>query len=456
MSTSHFLRIFRSIIVLSIVIFLSSCGGGGSGGGSASSESTSFSISGTVSGAVSSGVTMTLSGTSSGTVTTDSSGNYTFTGLADGSYTVTPSLKGYTFNSVSEAVKVNGANITSINFTATTSSSSTYSISGTVTSGGSALPDVVMTLSGSGSGTVATDASGNYTFTGLANGSYTITPSLTGYTFTPASTAVTINGANATTKNFTTTASSAPTYSISGTVTLNGVALNGVTMALKGTNTTANTIDSSGNYTFTGLANGSYTVSPSLAGYTFTPASQAVTINGANATAKNFTAVTTSTRGTFTALAGTMDTARDGHTATLLPNGEILVAGGAANDNSTVSLASAELYDPATDTWSATGSMAEARAWHTAILLSNGKVLVAGGINNDDDLYSAELYDPATGTWSATGSLITGRNGAADMVLLPNSKILIAGGHGGDGPSTRSPRLNSTTPQLGYGLLLAP
>ena len=303
MSTSHLLNIFRSIIVFSIIALFVGCGGGG-GGGTASSESANT-ISGTVSGAILSGVTMTLSGTSSGTVTTDSSGNYTFIGLANGSYTVTPSLKGYTFNSVSEAVKVNGANITSINFTATANTNPTYSISGTVS--GSILEGVTVTLSGSGSGTVATDASGNYSFTGQVNGSYTVTPSLAGYTFTPASMKITLNGANSASNNFTATVNPAPTYSIAGTVTLSGSgALAGVTMTLKGTHTTATTTDASGNYTFTGLANGSYTVSPSLAGYTFNPASTSVTINGANATSYNFTATQTPTSTPTYSISGTV------------------------------------------------------------------------------------------------------------------------------------------------------
>ena len=104
---------------------------------------------------------------------------------------------------------------------------------------------------------------------------------------------------------------------------------------------------------------------------------------------------------------GSLGTARDDHTATLLPNGKVLVAGG---ENGSGALASAELYDPATGTWSATGSLATARDYHTATLLPNGKVLVAGGFNGSGDLASAELYDPATGTWSATGSLATARD----------------------------------------------
>jgi large repetitive protein len=109
------------------------------------------------------------------------------------------------------------------------------------------------------------------------------------------------------------------------------------------------------------------------------------------------------------------------HTATLLTNGQVLVAGG---DN----LSSAELYDPATGLWTATGSLATARGSHTATLLPNGKVLVAGGDGtNNSALASAELYDPATGHWTATGSLGAARAGHT-ATLLPNGKVLVVGG----------------------------
>src|SRR5256885_3932366 len=97
---------------------------------------------------------------------------------------------------------------------------------------------------------------------------------------------------------------------------------------------------------------------------------------------------------------GSLATTRAGHTATLLPNGKVLVAGGQGTGVNLLS--SAELYDPASGTWSATGSMTTARYLHTATLLPNGKVLVAGGSNGNFSLASAELYDPATGTCSLT------------------------------------------------------
>jgi hypothetical protein len=129
--------------------------------------------------------------------------------------------------------------------------------------------------------------------------------------------------------------------------------------------------------------------------------------------------------GTWTAT-GSLNAARLQHTATLLPNGKVLVAGGFSTAGF---LNSAELYDPASGTWSATGSLHTARAVHTATLLPNGKILVAAGGRNDPPyrLTSAELYDPATGTWSVTGSLNTARD-SHTATLLPNGKVLVAGG----------------------------
>jgi hypothetical protein len=354
---------------------------------------TTYSISGTItlSGAGLAGVTVSTTGVST---TTSSTGAYTLSGLVNGTYTVTPSLSGYTFSPTSTSTTISGANVTGINFTAT-QVTVTYSISGTVS--GAIAAGVTMNLTGAATATTTTATGGTYTFAGLANGSYTVTPSLSGYTFSPASIAVTISGANQTGKNFTSTAVSGDTpltsgvgvsssvtlqawkyytiavpsgatnltvtltglsadidlyvnnstthpttstyygrswnsgttneslswtsptvatwcigvygyaagnftvtatvttgtvtYSISGTVS--GAVTSGVTMNLTGAATATTTTITGGTYTFSGLANGSYTVTPSLSGYTFSPTSLAVTISGASQTGKNFTATST-------------------------------------------------------------------------------------------------------------------------------------------------------------------
>ncbi len=132
--------------------------------------------------------------------------------------------------------------------------------------------------------------------------------------------------------------------------------------------------------------------------------------------------------GTWSATGSMVGSGRLWHTATLLPSGKVLVAGGRLDFD--VTLSDAQLYDPAAGTWSATGSMRAERELHTATLLPSGKVLVAGGndtITEPTDLFSAELYDPAAGTWSATGSMSAWRE-AHTATLLPSGKVLVAGG----------------------------
>lgn len=137
---------------------------------------------------------------------------------------------------------------------------------------------------------------------------------------------------------------------------------------------------------------------------------------------------------------GSLNVARSGDTATLLGNGDVLVAGGACNGTAygcdagsfLVNQRSAELYDPATGLWTKTGSMADGRELHTATLLPNGEVLVAGGFNSCDDdfcsdLNDAELYDPVTGKWLHTASL-SGAREQQTATLLPNGDVLVAGG----------------------------
>jgi|SRR5215469_15944847 len=126
---------------------------------------------------------------------------------------------------------------------------------------------------------------------------------------------------------------------------------------------------------------------------------------------------------------GSMRTARASHTAVLLPNGSLLVAGGTGDNNS--ALATSELYNSASGTWSSTGDMNVARVNARAVLLSNGTVLVMGGCIVNDCLGSttrgAEIYTPNTGKWIVTGSMMKARAEFV-AVLLPTGKVLVAGG----------------------------
>lgn len=131
--------------------------------------------------------------------------------------------------------------------------------------------------------------------------------------------------------------------------------------------------------------------------------------------------------GTF-ALTGSLNTARYDHTATLLPTGEVLVVGGLDVNGVYTSLASAELYNPKHGKWTVTGSLSVGRTGFTATLLANGQVLVAGGSDYQIRCYAtAELYNPSTGTWSLTGSMSQPRC-LHSATLLPDGKILVSGG----------------------------
>lgn len=128
--------------------------------------------------------------------------------------------------------------------------------------------------------------------------------------------------------------------------------------------------------------------------------------------------------------------ARHNSTATLLGNGQVLIAGGITNDVNHTRLASAELYTPATNTFTYTGTMHAARDFHVAVLLPNGNVLVAGGGNGSGiALNSAEVYAPATGTFTLLPTTMVERRDDATATLLNNGKVLIVGGVNQDVPS---------------------
>jgi hypothetical protein len=147
-----------------------------------------------------------------------------------------------------------------------------------------------------------------------------------------------------------------------------------------------------------------------------------------------------------------MNNPRKNHSATLLPDGRVLVAGGRSGVVSTATLTSAEIFNPVTGIWTPTGSLNEARWIHTAALLPDGKVLVAGGIggnpavstNAQPFLDSAEVYDPATGIWTPTGSL-TNRRGLHVDAVLSDGKVLVAGGRTCTAPPPTTCNFSFTT-----------
>jgi N-acetylneuraminic acid mutarotase len=123
--------------------------------------------------------------------------------------------------------------------------------------------------------------------------------------------------------------------------------------------------------------------------------------------------------------AGTLNVVRFARTASLLQNGKVLVTGIEENGSS-----AAELYDPETGVWSITGRPTEVRG--TATVLSDGRVLLAGGYDSYHPVSGEELYDPATETWSLVAHLRTPRD-YHTATLLPDGRVLVAGGMGGDG-----------------------
>jgi len=143
--------------------------------------------------------------------------------------------------------------------------------------------------------------------------------------------------------------------------------------------------------------------------------------------------------GNFTATS-TMSTTRIGHSAIRLPNGKILILGGIPNPQNLhqpVNPRYAELYDPTAHTFSPVGNLTVSQAGYSSTLLTNGKVLLAGGENLGRALGTAELLDPASGSLSATGGLVTERKGHTATLLL-DGRVLITGGVDSNGNTLAS------------------
>ncbi len=219
----------------------------------------------TLAGAALSGIAITVSGSLSATANTDLNGNYSLTLPTGGSYTITPSSGTYTFNPSS--LTFNDLTVNAVASFAASIPVALYVISGRVTNQGNAVSGVAITLGGSQTGSVTTTAQGAYSFTVPAAGNYSVTPSLAGYSFTPSSLAFSALAASQTTADFT------AGFTISGQVTLSGYPVPGVTMTLAGVQSGTATTDSAGSFSMPVAAAGSYTLTPSLTGYTFNPIS---------------------------------------------------------------------------------------------------------------------------------------------------------------------------------------
>jgi len=271
--------------------------------------------------------------------------------------------------------------------------SQTFNISGAISpaAGGSGTS---VTLSGAVNATVTTDSSGNFAFTGLANGTYTITPSHTGYTMSPNSQSVTVSGANVAGVNFTAATQSGSTFSISGTISPVAGG-SGATVTLSGAASATTTANNTGAYTFTGLANGTYAITPSHAGYTFSPTSLTATINGANVTGVNFT----DTVQTF-GISGTISPALGGSGATVTLSG----AGNAvATSNSSGAYSFSGLANGAY-------TVTPSNPGYTFTPTSKSATLSGANITGVDFTAAVVLAHTATGSWTASTSTVSGYN----------------------------------------------
>jgi len=228
---------------------------------------------------------MTLTGAESQSVTSNSGGQYWFGNVKSGNYVVTPSLAGYTFSPSSRTVTLSNSNVNALNFSATAvpkivslqATPSSYTLT---TAGGTEQLQVVATYSNESTANVTQNATYVSNSTGVATVSQT--GLVTAVSNGAATIAVSYEGLSSDAS--VTVAIPPATYGISGSV-----GLASATVALTGKSSTSVTTSSTGAYSFSGLLPGSYTITPSLSGYAFTPENRSTTITNANVTGMNFT-----------------------------------------------------------------------------------------------------------------------------------------------------------------------
>ncbi len=284
----------------------------------------------------------------------------------------------------------------------------TYSVSGAVTtSTGAAISGATVSA---GAASATTDASGNYTIAGLANGGYTLTPSKSGYSFSPANRAVTVSGANVTGQSFTGTATTS-TYGISGNA---GTA--GASVAYSGTASGSVVADSAGAYTISGLVNGTYTLTPSKSGYGFSPASASVTVSNANAT-QNFTATATGGGATVLGNGVGVNSSVNGASADAdYKDFTIAVPSGATNLVMTTTGASGDV-----DLYTKFGATPSLSVYDCRPYSSSGNETCTVATPSAGTYY-LRVYNYATGnlTFTVTASYTTGGGGGVQVERLSN------------------------------------
>jgi Concanavalin A-like lectin/glucanases superfamily/Domain of unknown function (DUF1929)/Bacterial Ig domain/Kelch motif len=443
-------------------------------------KSTTGSISGTISPAsLGSGAQVTLGGMAVTTIA-DSNGNYSFSGVPNATINVTPTKLGYTFTPSQQAVTVDGAAVSGVNFTI--QASPTWTVSGTISPAG-VCSGATVTMTGGGTpSTATTDSSGNYSFAGVADFSYFVTPSKSGCTFTPAYQTAAVNGADVPGLNF---AAQSFIHDISGTIS---PASDGVGAMVIVGETAQAIADSNGNYTLKNMWNGTYPLMPTKPGYIFTPSVQWVTVNGAPVTGINFTATSTTSpaavgqwgapielglvavntvmlhTGKVLMYSGSFATSYTERvwdpvtgSLTLVPNpffnlfcsghaqladGRILVVGG--YDSATLGAKDANIFDPVTQSWTQLPNMAYRRWYPTATTLPDGRVLVTSGAQTCLTCLAdvPEIFDPATGRFTTLPSARLAVPYYPFMFVLPDGKVIDAGAN--EDPAATS-KLDMTT-----------
>lgn len=244
-----------------------------------------FSLSGAISPAGDgSGTTIALSGVIARTATADAAGNYNFTGLPNGSYTLTPSKPGFVFSPSNQTLTISGGNLTAATFTI---SPKLAKVSGTI-SPSSLGAGATVNLTGAVTASATADNLGNYSFTGLRTGTYQVMPSKPNVYFSPLNQSVSLSGTDVSGVNFTAAAAPGGTFTISGSVSPLADAP-GTIVSLTGVTSGSATLDSTGAYSFSGLPSGSYTVTPTKSFLRFSPSSRSVSISTASLSGINFT-----------------------------------------------------------------------------------------------------------------------------------------------------------------------